>query len=132
MNDNPFVGKFPLFKKVLNISEASWCGPKKISGRMTAKKPKICTTRMRPSTLGSSLPITVFTETAKLIAAQNKRTVCHALGSYDGCVMVISPWMSVPEMYETDATLVCHPQTVSQPVSRQSLHDLIVVFQTCL
>ena len=92
----------------------------------------MCTTRMRPSTLGSSLPITVFTKTAKLTAAQKSSTACHGLGSYEGCVMVISPWTSVPEMYETDATLACHPQAVSQPVNHQSPQNLIEVISTCL
>lgn len=94
---------------------------------MIAKNPRTCTTRIKPSTLGSSLPMTVFTKTAKPTAAQKSRTACHGFGSYEGCVKVISPWMSVPQMYETDATLACHPQAVSQPVNHQSPQDLIEV-----
>ena len=52
------------------------------------------------------------------MASQQSNIACHGFGLYDGFVIVISPWMSVPEMYETEATLACQPQTVSQPESR--------------
>ncbi len=42
---------------------------------------------------------------------------------------MISPCISVPQVYETDATLACHPQVVSQPTNDQSPQDLIEVIQ---
>ena len=119
MKDKPLVEKCPLFINLPNTSFASRCWPKKMSGRMIAKKPSTCSTRTKLSILGSSLPRTAFTKNAKQTAVQSSRTVCHGLGSYEGWVNSISPWTSVPDMYETDATLACQPQTVSQPVKDQ-------------
>ena len=89
MNDTPFVGKFPRFKKVSNTSEAFLCRPKKIKGRTIAKKPRMWTTSTKPSIFGRTLPMTALTKAEKPIAAQKSRTACHGFGSYDGYVKVI-------------------------------------------
>ena len=80
MNERPWVGQFPVFKKVVKTSEAFWCDPKMANGRRMAKKPRMWIIRIDPSNLGRNLPTMVFMNMVNTIDAQNNRTVCQGWG----------------------------------------------------
>jgi hypothetical protein len=69
MNERPWVDQPPELTDVVKI-EASLCGARYTSGIRIAKKPKICSIKIKPSKCARVLLPTVLIMTAKPSTAQ--------------------------------------------------------------
>lgn len=77
--DSPILPQFPPSENTVNTSLALLRGAKTHSGIRMARKPKMCSIRIVPSTIGSCLTNTVLKIMAMTLMAITNRVPCHCL-----------------------------------------------------
>ena len=117
-NDKPRLPQPPPFIKVVKTLEEEPWELIYTRGIMIAKNPSTWMIKIRPSSMGRRLLITVFMKTATKTTAQSNSVPCQRLGSYCGLLSTIIPCMRVPLRNPPEATKACQPVAVSHPVRK--------------